>query len=106
MEIAVTPASFGAGQPVVTNRTGAGANHPDGRGDEDQDDGAALLTAIAAGDARALDELYRRYRPVAFAAAYALLRDPHAAEDTAHDAFLSVWRAAASYQPARGSLRG
>ena len=69
------------------------------------DDDAGLVLAIAAGDAAALDLLYRRYRPLAFAAAYALLQDPHAAEDAVHDAFLKVWRAAASFQPARGSLR-
>ena len=69
----------------------------------DDDDGLAL--AIAAGDAAALDQLYRRYRPIAFAAAYALLQEPHAAEDVVHDAFLKVWRAAASFQPERGSLR-
>jgi RNA polymerase sigma-70 factor (ECF subfamily) len=69
------------------------------------DDDAGLVLAIAAGDAAALDLLYRRYRPLAFAAAYALLRDPHAAEDAVHDAFLKVWRAAASFQPSRGSLR-
>jgi RNA polymerase sigma-70 factor, ECF subfamily len=69
----------------------------------DDDDGLAL--AIAAGDAAALDQLYRRYRPIAFAAAYSLLQEPHAAEDVVHDAFLKVWRAAASFQPERGSLR-
>jgi RNA polymerase sigma-70 factor (ECF subfamily) len=69
------------------------------------DDEAGLVLAIAAGDAAALDLLYRRYRPLAFAAAYALLQDPHAAEDAVHDAFLKAWRAAASFQPARGSLR-
>jgi RNA polymerase sigma-70 factor (ECF subfamily) len=68
-------------------------------------DDTSLVLAIAAGDAGALDLLYRRYRPLAFAAAYALLQDPHAAEDAVHDAFLKVWRAAASFQPARGSLR-
>jgi RNA polymerase sigma-70 factor, ECF subfamily len=68
-------------------------------------DDADLVLAVAAGDAAALDLLYRRYRPLAFAAAYALLQDPHAAEDAVHDAFLKVWRAASSFQPARGSLR-
>ena len=45
------------------------------------DDDPGLAFAIAAGDVAALDQLYRRYRPLAFAAAYALLHDPHAAED-------------------------
>jgi RNA polymerase sigma-70 factor (ECF subfamily) len=78
----------------------------------DQDHGAAgqpddrvLLAAVAAGDLAALDLLYRRYRPLAFAVACKLLRDPAAAEDVVHDAFLSVWRAASSFQPGRGSPR-
>jgi RNA polymerase sigma-70 factor (ECF subfamily) len=66
---------------------------------------AALAAAIAGGDAMALDQLYLRYRPAAFATAVSLLRDPSAAEDVVHDAFLSVWRAAASFRPERGSLR-
>ena len=68
------------------------------------DDGA-LLAAVAAGDAAALDQLYLRFRQAAFAAAYALLRDPAAAEDAVHDAFLRVWRSASSFHPSRGALR-
>jgi RNA polymerase sigma-70 factor (ECF subfamily) len=65
----------------------------------------AFAAAIAAGDMTALDALYRRYRPAAFATAFALLREPAAAEDAVHDALLRAWRSAASFQPARGSLR-
>jgi RNA polymerase sigma-70 factor (ECF subfamily) len=68
-------------------------------------DDAALVAAIAAGDAGALDLLYCRYRSLAYAAAIALLREPSAAEDALHDAFLGVWRGAKSFQPARGSCR-
>jgi RNA polymerase sigma-70 factor (ECF subfamily) len=78
----------------------ASGHAPTGECDE-----GALLTAVAAGDVAALDELYRRYRPVAFAAALGLLRDPSAAEDAVHDAFLRIWRAAASFHPERGALR-
>jgi RNA polymerase sigma-70 factor, ECF subfamily len=66
---------------------------------------AALGAAVAAGDIAAFDTLYRRYRPAAFATAFALLREPDAAEDAVHDALLRAWRGAASFQPARGSLR-
>jgi len=68
------------------------------------DDGA-LIAAIAAGDTAALDLLYSRYRPLAFAVACKLVHDRTAAEDVVHDAFLSVWRAASSFQPGRGSPR-
>jgi RNA polymerase sigma-70 factor (ECF subfamily) len=69
----------------------------------DEPDDGALLAAIAAGDVAALDLLYRRYRPLAFGVATKLLRDRVAAEDVVHDAFLSVWRAASSFRPGRGS---
>lgn len=65
----------------------------------------AFGAAVAAGDITAFDALYRRYRPAAFATAFALLREPDAAEDAVHDALLRAWRSAASFQPARGSLR-
>jgi RNA polymerase sigma-70 factor (ECF subfamily) len=64
-----------------------------------------LIAAIAAGDAAALDQLYVRYRPLAFGAAFGVIQDASAAEDVLHDAFLSVWRAASSFCPDRGSLR-
>jgi RNA polymerase sigma-70 factor, ECF subfamily len=68
-------------------------------------DDAATIAAVAAGDAAALDLLYVRFRPAAFATAYAVLRDPATAEDVVHDAFLSVWRNAASYRRERGAAR-
>lgn len=66
----------------------------------------ALVAAIAAGDVAALDQLYRRYRAVAFAVACKVVQDPAAAEDVVHDAFLRFWRASSSFQPGRGSPRG
>ena len=75
--------------------------HP---GQHDASD-TALIAAITGGDAAALDRLYVRYHPAAFAVAFALLRDPGASEDIVHDAFLSVWRGAAGYRPERGTLR-
>jgi RNA polymerase sigma-70 factor (ECF subfamily) len=88
--------------PVQDTRVGdrAPGNAAAARRDE-----SSLMAAIATGDAAALDQVYLRYRPVAFAAAYALLSDPAAAEDAVHDAFLRIWRGAASFQPARGPLR-
>ena len=84
--------------------TRAGDPAPGHPGRHDPAD-AALIAAIAGGDAAALDQLYVRFRPAAFATAYAVLRDSAAAEDVIHDAFLSVWRNAGSYRPERGALR-
>ncbi|MGH2617034.1 MAG: RNA polymerase sigma factor [Thermomicrobiales bacterium] len=68
-------------------------------------DDNALMAAIAAGDAAALDQLYLRYRSTALAAAHTLLREPCAAEDATHEAFLRVWQAAATFRADRGSHR-
>jgi RNA polymerase sigma-70 factor, ECF subfamily len=85
---------------------GTNTREPDqDSGDAGEPDDSALVAAVAAGDIAALDVLYRRYRPLAFAVACNLLRDRAAAEDVVHDAFLSVWRAASSFQPRRGSPR-
>jgi RNA polymerase sigma-70 factor (ECF subfamily) len=68
-------------------------------------DDAALAAQLAGGDRKALDRLYLAHRAAAFAVAYAIVRDPCAAEDVVHDAFLRAWRSVASYQSARGPLR-
>lgn len=72
----------------------------------EQPDDIELIGSLARGNSAALDPLYRRYCKAAFACTYALLRDAGEAEDAVHDAFLRVWRAAASYRPERGAPRG
>jgi RNA polymerase sigma-70 factor (ECF subfamily) len=97
--------------PLVIARSGTspvGANTDESHLGHDaagEPDDGALVTAVAAGDVAALDLLYRRHRSLALGVACKLLRDRAAAEDVVHDAFLSVWRAAASFQPGRGSPR-
>jgi RNA polymerase sigma-70 factor (ECF subfamily) len=77
---------------------------PDVRPSGDAED-TALVAAIANGDASALDQLYVRYRRVTFAAAYAVAQEPSASDDIVHDAFLKVWRSAATFSPGHGSVR-
>lgn len=64
-----------------------------------------LVRRIAEHDERALATLYSRYRPLAFALAIRVVGDAARAEDVLQDAFLSVWRKAATYAPGRGSAR-
>lgn len=52
---------------------------------------ADLVRATLAGDRRAFGDLVRRYQTAACAAARAVLRDRHAAEDAAQEAFLAVF---------------
>jgi RNA polymerase sigma-70 factor (ECF subfamily) len=76
-----------------------GVEHPDVDGD------AALVAAVAAGDRRALAELYDLYAGVLFALAFRIVRDKREAEDLLHDVFLEVWRSARDYDPKRGRVR-
>lgn len=64
-----------------------------------------LLRRIAAGDDRAFAALYDRYATSLFSAAMAVCRDRHLAEETAQEVWLSVWRGAANFDPARGRGR-
>jgi RNA polymerase sigma factor (sigma-70 family) len=51
-----------------------------------------IVTAAQRGDVDAFTELVRQYQDLAFAAAYARLRDAHLAQDVAQEAFLQAHR--------------
>jgi RNA polymerase sigma-70 factor (ECF subfamily) len=68
-------------------------------------DDRELLRAIARQDTDALVALYDRYNRLAFGLAYRILGDAFVAEEVVQDAFMSVWRNAASYDFARGNVR-
>jgi RNA polymerase sigma-70 factor, ECF subfamily len=61
-----------------------------------------LLTACAEGDEEALGSLYDRFGTVAYRLALRVVRDAALAEDVVQEAFLTVWRQAASFDPSRG----
>jgi RNA polymerase sigma-70 factor, ECF subfamily len=65
---------------------------------------AELLTLIAAGDVRAVGELYDRYGSTLFPIAVRIVRDRTEAEDVLHDAFVAVSERASQYTPDRGSV--
>jgi RNA polymerase sigma-70 factor (ECF subfamily) len=68
------------------------------------DDDAALVRRLEHGDADALRLLYERYGGIVFGLTYRLLGDRHAAEECTQDVFVSVWRTARSYEPARAGV--
>ena len=70
----------------------------------DQSDGS-VLEEIGRGSPEAFEALYDRYSRLAFTVAVRVLSDEAAAEDAVQEAFLSVWRGAASYRPEKGSIR-
>jgi RNA polymerase sigma-70 factor (ECF subfamily) len=71
----------------------------------DQAGDAELMRRVVDGDTRAFEAIHDRYRRQAFGLAIRITRQPEAAEDVVQEAFLNLWRGAARYRPARGSLK-
>ena len=65
----------------------------------------AVLVRIGAGQLDALDELYERYKTMAYSIANRITSDAGLAEDVVQDAFLGIWRHASSYVAGRGSVK-
>jgi RNA polymerase sigma-70 factor (ECF subfamily) len=63
------------------------------------------LARIAGGELAALEELYDRYKTMAYSIAYRITNDATLAEDVVQDAFLGAWRNAARYVEGRGSVK-
>ena len=65
---------------------------------------STLVSRAAGGDERALGELYDRYGAMAYSLACAVVGEPADAEEVVAEAFAQVWRSAAGFDPARGSV--
>ena len=65
----------------------------------------AALERIARDELGALDELYERYKTMAYSIAYRITNDATLAEDVVQEAFLGVWRNATRYVEGRGSVK-
>jgi len=66
----------------------------------------AALAACAHGERQALQRLYDRESPRLLGVALRIVRERQLAEDVLHDAFVSIWTRAASFDATRGSARG
>jgi RNA polymerase sigma-70 factor (ECF subfamily) len=64
----------------------------------------ALMAHVAAGDTEAFDELYRRHNRRVLMHARYLCTTKELAEEVAQETFISLWRGAHLYRPARGSV--
>ncbi|WP_331716036.1 sigma-70 family RNA polymerase sigma factor [Tessaracoccus coleopterorum] len=62
-----------------------------------------LLAALASGEELAAVEFVQRFEGRVFGLALSITRDRGLAEEVAQEAFLRAWRAAAGYDPGRGS---
>lgn len=69
--------------------------------DEDQ----MLLLATTRGDRSAWGQIYDRHAGDLLAVGMAVLKEKTEAEDILHAVFVEAWKAAAAYDPVRGSVR-
>ena len=64
-----------------------------------------LMGRVAGGDARAFEAIYDRHHRQAFSFARRIMGSGGGAEEATQEAFISLWRGAASFKPERASLR-
>jgi len=74
--------------------------------DSDSFDYNAALHACALGDEHALKRIYLQDSKRLLGVALRIVRERHLAEDVVHDAFVSIWNKAASFDATRGEGRG
>ena len=71
-----------------------------------EQDWAALVQSIAAGDQLALHALYERAHRMVFTLILRITANRETAEELTLDVFHDVWRRAAGYDPANGTVLG
>jgi RNA polymerase sigma-70 factor, ECF subfamily len=64
-----------------------------------------LMPLVHDGNASAFEVVFDRHADAAFSLAYRMCGRRGMAQDIVQDAFLSLWRSGARYDPARGSVR-
>jgi RNA polymerase sigma-70 factor (ECF subfamily) len=64
-----------------------------------------LMPLVAQKDPTAFEVFYDRHGGAAYSLAYRIVGDATSAEDVTQEAFLSIWRSRARYDPTRGSVR-
>jgi RNA polymerase sigma-70 factor, ECF subfamily len=64
-----------------------------------------LMALVYEGDARAFEVIFDRHAGVAFSLAYRMCGRRPLAEEIVQEAFMSLWRSTARYDPGRGSVR-
>jgi RNA polymerase sigma-70 factor (ECF subfamily) len=62
------------------------------------------MAQVSAGSVEAFGELYDRFCNRAYGVAFSVCRDQGRAQDAVQEAFLSVWRARASYRSQEGTV--
>jgi RNA polymerase sigma-70 factor (ECF subfamily) len=67
-------------------------------------DDAGLVARVARGDEDALGQLYDRFGQAVYSLCLRVVRDRETAEELTQEAFVRLWRSAASFEPARGQV--
>ncbi len=65
---------------------------------------AELIRRMVRGDVHAFTDFYNRFAPGLFSMIYAILRDQTESEDVLQEAFVQMWKRAATYDAKRSSL--
>ena len=65
-----------------------------------------IIQACADGERAALEALYKQESPRLLGVVRRIVGDLSSAEDIVHDAFINIWKNAASYKAEKGSARG
>ena len=68
-------------------------------------DPGAVMARVAKGDERAFAELYDELAPTVYGIVRRVVRDPAESEEITREVFVELWRHAARFDPARGSVR-
>lgn len=63
-----------------------------------------LMRRVAGGDVRAFEAIYDRHHRRAYSLARSITGQTSGADEATQDAFVSLWRGAAKFDPKRGSL--
>jgi RNA polymerase sigma-70 factor (ECF subfamily) len=69
------------------------------------EDPSGCIARVAEGDQAAFASLYDLLAPSVFGVVRRVLRDPSQAEEVTQEVFVEIWRLAARFDPARGSVR-
>ena len=91
--------------PRASTMTDASALAPTARRDPGGRRGSGCARTDRRRGQHALEELYDRYRTMAYSIAYRITNDATLAEDVVQDAFLGAWRNAARYVEGRASVK-
>jgi RNA polymerase sigma-70 factor (ECF subfamily) len=87
-------------EPRASRMTQAGSSPPP---DDREATDARLLRRVAGRDKQAFTELYDRFSSPLYGTAIRIVRDTAEAQDIVHDAFVTVWEKAGSFEVARGT---